>query len=566
MHVNRSLLPIKLHYFLRYAGSAFLVMVLPLIARQKGVTPQGIGFLWSTMPIVGLIATSVSGASADYFRAHRTVFLCSLVFLTTGIMAAYGLPSLPLDEGNTSNVLQDISAKFPSPPLDEENAGNVLRSIGAQFTNFSANEEHIRHGLMNPEQTEDSSASNRTGLQFPSVTNLLQDRIDPELIIEEGQFPSPVSRDFSDSEDSSALSYLMKYPQFWLIFGALLIEQMGLSTCVTITDAVCLQILGSERHKYGQQRLWGTIGMGLFSVITGALVDLYSNDLPQTDYLPAVIICVVLMTSDMVLVSRMKISSSKESIVKMGDVGSVIVRPQTLLFFVTAFVMGTSLGLLWVFKLMYIEDVSIAWDPDFANLKLLQGLDIGIETFGGEVPFFFLSGTLIKRLGYNVIFAGCLGTLAIRCCLYYTLSNPWLFLPVEFLNGISYALFHACMAAYASHLAPPGAQATLQALVRALFLIGQSTAGFLGGVLFQSVGGAVMFLIVGIFDAVFCMIFLCSQFLITKYCPSEKLQGFVYDGSSSSSTTSARDSSKNPQKEKNVREEKDARKSLLEDV
>lgn len=560
-------MPIKLHYFLRYAGSAFLVMVLPLIARQKGITPQGIGFLWSTMPMVGLIANSVSGASADYFRAHRAVFLCSLVFLTTGVLAAYGLPSLPRDEENTSNVLQDTSAQFPSLPLDEENTGNVLRSISAPFTNFSANEElHIRVGLMNPEQTEDSSVSNRTAPQFPSVTDLLKDMIDPELIVEEGQFPSPVSRDSTEPEDSSALSYLMKYPQFWLIFGALLIEQMGLSACVTITDAVCLQILGSERHKYGEQRLWGTIGMGLFSVITGALVDLYSKDLPQTDYLPAVIICVMLMTADMILVSRMKISSSTERKVKMGDVGNVLVRPQTLLFFVTAFVMGTSLGLLWVFKLMYIEDVSIKWDPEFANLKLLQGLDIGIETFGGDVPFFFLSGMIIKRFGYNVILAGCLGTLAIRCCLYYTLSNPWLFLPVEFLNGISYALFHACMAAYASHLAPPGAQATLQALVRALFLIGQSTAGFLGGVLFQSVGGAVMFLLVGIFDAVFCVIFMCSQFLITKYYRPEKLKGSVCDSSSSPLATSVRDSSKNPQNEKDVREEKDTRKSLLGDV
>ncbi|XP_064114686.1 major facilitator superfamily domain-containing protein 6-like [Macrobrachium nipponense] len=547
MNINRSLLPIKLHYFLRYAGAAFLATVLPLIVRQKGVSPQGIGFLWSTMPIMGLISNSVSGAFADYFRAHRAVFLCSLAVLTTGLLAAYGLPSLPLDDESTSNTLQDISAQVPILPPDEENTG--------------------------------SSAFNGTSFRFPSGFDRHKDVKGPELITEEGQFSPPVSRNSTGRADSPvdslALSYLVKYPQFWLIFGALMMKQMGMSTCVMITDAVCLQILGDKRHKYGQQRLWGTIGKGIISVITGALVDLYSKGLPQADYLPAAIICAVIMTSDMVLVSRMNISSSKERKVNMGDVRSVIIHPQAVLFFVTAFVVGTSSGLLSVFKLMYMEDVSNAWDPNFSNLKFLQGLSISVEAFGGDVPFFFVSGMIIKRLGYKVVFVGCLGTLAIRCCIYYTITNPWWFLPVEFLNGITFALFHSCMAAYASHLAPPGAQASLQAVVRAVSLIGHSVAGYLGGVLFQSVGGALMYLSVGIFDAFFCIIFMCSQLLITKHCSSQMPQGgsgndssgtpLATSGGESSNNhqASREDSSKDHQDDK---EEKETRKSQQEDV
>lgn len=63
---------------------------------------------------------------------------------------------------------------------------------------------------------------------------------------------------------------------------------------------------------------------------------------------------------------------------------------------VTVYVMGASLGIVWVFKLMMVEDVALAWNSEFPALKLLQGLVLGIETFIGEVPFFFLSGgTLI---------------------------------------------------------------------------------------------------------------------------------------------------------------------------
>ena len=91
-----------------------------------------------------------------------------------------------------------------------------------------------------------------------------------------------------------------------------------------------------------------------------------------------------------------------------------------------------------------------------------------------HVKFVFLrTGVIIQRLGYEVVFSCCIGTLAIRCCLLFTIVNPWWFLGVGLLNGISYALFHACIASYASHLAPPGGQATMQAFARAGFIIGK---------------------------------------------------------------------------------------------
>ena len=61
----------------------------------------------------------------------------------------------------------------------------------------------------------------------------------------------------------------------------------------------------------------------------------------------------------------------------------------------------------------------------------------------------------------------------LRCCLYYTVSNPWYFLPIELLNGLSYSVFHSVMGAYASHIAPPGAQATVQSIFRSTFYTGE---------------------------------------------------------------------------------------------
>ena len=47
--------------------------------------------------------------------------------------------------------------------------------------------------------------------------------------------------------------------------------------------------------------------------------------------------------------------------------------------------------------------------------------------------------------------------------------NPWFFLPVEVLQGLTFGLFYATMATYASEVAIPGTEASVQAIVGASF-------------------------------------------------------------------------------------------------
>lgn len=54
-------------------------------------------------------------------------------------------------------------------------------------------------------------------------------------------------------------------------------------------------------------------------------------------------------------------------------------------------VIGMSMGMMWTFLYIVVEDVAVAWNPGFAHMKLLQGLMLGSAYFLGEVPFFFLS-------------------------------------------------------------------------------------------------------------------------------------------------------------------------------
>ncbi|XP_063865888.1 major facilitator superfamily domain-containing protein 6-B-like [Scylla paramamosain] len=479
MKINKKLLPIKVHYFLRYAGAAPLVMLLPLIVRSKGLSPQTVGVLWTVMPMVGLIANSICGMLADYFKAYRTIFLASITSLTVGLVAMYWIPELP------------VAAQASEETFNLTLVGNATLSSSAFLANSST-----------------------LALELAGV--------DPEMTVGEGQaapLALPPGKGTSGiPEETESVASFLHYPQFWIIVLALLLEQMGITICIMMSDSVCFQILGSERHLYGRQRLWGTIGMGVMAIVSGALVDIYSQGLPQKDYLPAIISCIVLMSADILVVARMKIPYSSDEKLKMGKVGNSLVHPEVLLFLMTVYVMGASLGIVWIFKLMLVEDVALAWNSDFPALKLLQGLVLGIETFGGEVPFFFLSGVIIERLGYTGVLIVSVLSTGLRCSLYYTVSNPWCFLPIELLNGLSYSVFHSVMGAYASHIAPPGAQATVQSVFRSTFYVGLSTAGFLGGLLYNTQGGSIAFLKVGVFDLIYVLVFILLHFLVKKYC------------------------------------------------
>jgi len=102
-------------------------------------------------------------------------------------------------------------------------------------------------------------------------------------------------------------------------------------------------------------------------------------------------------------------------------------------------------------------------------IKTLQGLAIGIQSIGGELPFLFFSGWIIKQIGHSQCMVLGLFTYAIRFYLYSIITNPIWILPVEFTNGITFGLFYAVMMEYSRIVAPASAATTVVGFSGALF-------------------------------------------------------------------------------------------------
>lgn len=122
--------------------------------------------------------------------------------------------------------------------------------------------------------------------------------------------------------------------------------------------------------------------------------------------------------------------------------------------------------MIWNFLFWHLEelaDTKGACDYQAQSwMKTLQGFAMAIQCFGGELPFFFLSGWILKKIGHIHSMSLVLLGFGVRFLLYSVLTNPWYVLPIELLNGVTFGIFYSTMASYASIAAPPGTEATLQ--------------------------------------------------------------------------------------------------------
>ena len=73
--------------------------------------------------------------------------------------------------------------------------------------------------------------------------------------------------------------------------------------------SVCsLVVLGDQPSHFGYQRLWGTIGWGIFAIISGLLVDEFSKGHAQKDYTVVFYLMLVMLIFDVLVSSRLKVS------------------------------------------------------------------------------------------------------------------------------------------------------------------------------------------------------------------------------------------------------------------
>lgn len=64
---------------------------------------------------------------------------------------------------------------------------------------------------------------------------------------------------------------------FWIYFGLRFIGTTMLAASVTVMDPIALSLIQRYGGQFGRERLFSTVGMALFSPLTGWLIDYMSS-------------------------------------------------------------------------------------------------------------------------------------------------------------------------------------------------------------------------------------------------------------------------------------------------
>eukprot|EP00904_Undaria_pinnatifida_P002326 jgi/Undpi1/12094/HiC_scaffold_4.g01792.m1 len=151
----------------------------------------------------------------------------------------------------------------------------------------------------------------------------------------------------------------------------------------------------------------------------------------------------------------------------------------------------------------------------FIRLKELGGshMLIGLTRLAmclSEVPCFYLSGPLIKRVGVRGAISLAQVAYLTRLIYYSNLKEPWWVLPAEMVHGMTFAITWSATTDYAHQIAPAHMRTTVQGVISGLHWgLGFGLGALLGGILYEHLGARLCFIVSSILP-LFALMLLAS--------------------------------------------------------
>nr|CAH7760399.1 unnamed protein product [Callosobruchus chinensis] len=572
LQINKKLLPMKFHYFLYNAGTGPVVAYLSSYARQLGFSSVVVGLIYTILPVSGMLAKPLFGSIADKFHCHKQLFLVNQLVTAVTFLAIFYSPKIELNHSVDFSCQNNALAfsTYMAGNLDKCTVEQIRKDetikqcqmnckVDANLTSLLCNEWKLTE-YCHPPYPESLLFNTYVPKSKMAVTHLKGGSIVSfgitNITLENNTMPQAKCQDSNmfttcvlqcDDYDimqmvtkpSIADSETYNMYQFWFFLAFMVLMWVSMAITVSIGDAICFELLGDEPGKYGYQRLFGSLGWGSIAAITGVLIDFFSKGKAEKDYTIAFYMGASFLVLDFVISSRVQHKQTRMSSNILRDVGRWLLNARIIVFLLWCVAVGMCTGLIWNFLYWLLEDLAASKGCDAkAYIKTLQGFVQAVQCLGGEVPFLFLSGRILKKIGHENTMSLILLGLGCRLVLHSLVTNPWLTLPIELFNGLTFGLAFACMASYASIVAPPGTEATVQGMVGAVFEgIGVSLGSTVAGLSYNTYGGSLTFRYFGFSSFILCIVHVAAQYIIkvresqtTRYSPPKKTLEKIKNG------------------------------------
>ncbi|GFT53884.1 major facilitator superfamily domain-containing protein 6 [Nephila pilipes] len=491
-----KLLLMKAHYLLFFAGNSAIYPYIFVYAKQLGITADAIGYITATMWCATVLSRPILGGLADHFQKFKLVLICMLLISIASDLGLSFIPQpQPLQSSNSTTNTSVICLQNNSYLVEFETdtctsslslcANNCSFSCYLCESNSAACAGANTSIFIQPEYSEtefiDNIPSNCTEKLFSKCDNSSR--------------KDCINNTVSDPVDS----YVQNAPlQLAMFSGFASLFFICLTTVESLTDAACGTALEGKMELYGRQRMWGTIGWGIFSLLAGILNHAVSGSSILVSYWPGFYMSLAFYVLDIGVIWKWKIKQVRKVKNAFKNVGRLLYQPKVLLFLLQIICAGMLRGIFSTYLLWYLESLGAS--------QLLMGSVTSMQCFLGEVVFFFISGWLIQKIGHLNVITMSFAANGLRFLIYSFIDDPWWGMLIELLQGPAFGSFFAAVTAYVRVIAPKGAEATMQGItLAALEGIGQSVGSLLGGYWVHNLGARTTFYWSGIMSVIFGM-------------------------------------------------------------
>ena len=287
---------------------------------------------------------------------------------------------------------------------------------------------------------------------------------------------------------------------YTLFFVALawgsLVGTFGFPTMAFLDNSVIALVKKHEtKSSYALQRIFAPIGFTLSSLISSLAVKLYAKNAYITKYnvifycsFPIGILYFISITLLPNGTSKVEQESGKNLF--RNKVTEILKNVEFSCFLITVIILGVGFSVVTGgFLLFFLEEIHTP--------KTVVGVIVGVA-FLAEAMIYPYSSKIRTLIGGNYpCFIAALLSFSLRFLLFSFIKNYWLAIPIQLLHSIGYGLFWVAAIEYTNEVAPKHVVATIFNIVLQLYNCFASViANIGGGVLYQNLGGRLLFQIV----------------------------------------------------------------------
>ena len=303
---------------------------------------------------------------------------------------------------------------------------------------------------------------------------------------------------------------------FYVMLTMVFISNIFSNPINGVVDSFVMNVVKSHPREadYGKQRVYGALGFGISNFLAGFLSDHYhENSLSKYTaifyvFLPSILL---LIPCGLTLASQTNIEIVNEQQRTKRELLIKTFRNfDNILFMLSTFFVGVANAVVIGYIFMLMEDEMHASRTIMGLANLVASL---IEIF--VFPF---SSKILSLCG------GAVGGIEVAIFSYFVrfiilsyIRNPWLVLPTQLFNCLSFALFWTAAVEYTQEIAPKEIHVTMFSMLNSVYFNVAGLVGYLGGgVIYSTYGGRMLFQASAYLSGIWCLVLLFYYQLIGR--------------------------------------------------